>query len=520
MKRSKKIVRKLKAFSKKFSFGADTGQRKILFEALEKRLLLSGDPITASQDLQDNKDLLPDTITTLVENDNQSSESETQGADSPDTNAASLPVDEDTQHPDTNLKDSGNEPIKEDSVSSSDTLQNEPVTDTTATKSSFQLAQLLSKHSGPQLIFVDPSVPEYESLIDTFAAAGSDQEPQTQNLIEQEDVAYNTTDKNTGSKESKTEPFPGLNIDTDPAVDESLVSKTAESETNTYNNFEIVILDSNRDGLSQISETLAQHQGISAVHIISHGAAGMLRLGSKTINKEELDRYESSLASWQRAMSEGGDILLYGCNIADGNLGVEFVEKLSRLSGADVAASIDETGSESLGGNWVLEYSSGVIESTPLISASTLEGYGYILEDIVGTVDDDTLIGNDDQGDVITGGAGDDTYKFEDDWGSDTVVENIGEGTDTLDFSAVTTDLTFTINAYGNVSVTDGTNTITGVSNVEKIVGGTGHNTIEGPLSGGTWFLSGDNTVLVSGLSFSGIDNLSGSDNTERQSAY
>jgi hypothetical protein len=172
MKRSKKIVRKLKAFSKKFSSKTDTGQRKILFEALEKRLLLSADPITASQDLQDNKDFLPDTSSTIVETDNQSAEPEIQGADSPGTETAPLPPDGDTQPPDINLEGSDNELIEE-GASSSNPPENDPVPDTTTTEASFQLAELISNHSGPRLIFVDPSVPDYESLIDKFTAADS-----------------------------------------------------------------------------------------------------------------------------------------------------------------------------------------------------------------------------------------------------------------------------------------------------------------------------------------------------------
>lgn len=47
---------------------------------------------------------------------------------------------------------------------------------------------------------------------------------------------------------------------------------------------EIVILDANRSGIEQITETLAAKQNIEAVHIISHGSEGSLCIGSGVLN--------------------------------------------------------------------------------------------------------------------------------------------------------------------------------------------------------------------------------------------
>jgi Ca2+-binding RTX toxin-like protein len=50
-------------------------------------------------------------------------------------------------------------------------------------------------------------------------------------------------------------------------------------------------------------------------------------------------------------------------------------------------------------------------------------------------------------------------------------------GSDTVDFAGVTADLTFTISGSGTVSVTDGTNTLTNVTGIENLFGGQGNNT-------------------------------------------
>jgi outer membrane protein OmpA-like peptidoglycan-associated protein len=93
---------------------------------------------------------------------------------------------------------------------------------------------------------------------------------------------------------------------------------------------------------------------------------------------------------------------------------------------------------------------------------------------ILGTVDEDTLENSTFNNDY-EGLAGDDVYEFIDGWGDDSVTELAGEGDDTLDFSAVTANLTFTINADGTIDVTDGVNNATVSANVENIIGGQGN---------------------------------------------
>ena len=61
--------------------------------------------------------------------------------------------------------------------------------------------------------------------------------------------------------------------------------------------------------------------------------------------------------------------------------------------------------------------------------------------------------------DSLRGGAGKDRYQFDDDWGQDTVVELIGGGTDTLDFSGVSIGIQVQIGS--DVSVQSGNNSLT-----------------------------------------------------------
>ena len=132
---------------------------------------------------------------------------------------------------------------------------------------------------------------------------------------------------------------------------------------------EVVLLDGERDGIQQISEILEGREDLDAVHIVSHGTEGAVQLGSTWLTRENLDAYESAIAGWGDALSEKADLLFYGCDLAGGASGAAFAEALSGLTGADVAASTDATGSAILGGDWDLEYQAGVVETSVALGA-------------------------------------------------------------------------------------------------------------------------------------------------------
>ncbi|MBD2344302.1 DUF4347 domain-containing protein [Anabaena subtropica] len=142
---------------------------------------------------------------------------------------------------------------------------------------------------------------------------------------------------------------------------------------------EVIILNCKQDGVEQISQVLAQRQGISSIHIVSHGNCGSVQLGTASLNVNTLFYYASQLQNWSHALTKTAQILLYGCNVAAGTQGKVFVEKLSELTNTIVAASKDLTGSASLGGNWNLEVQtgSGVLELA--FSSATMKAYESVL---------------------------------------------------------------------------------------------------------------------------------------------
>jgi len=114
----------------------------------------------------------------------------------------------------------------------------------------------------------------------------------------------------------------------------------------------VVRLDPARNAIEQITERLGAEKNVDAVHIVSHGGQGFIKLGGEVLNAETLVRYADQLAAWRDALAADADLLIYGCAVARDGAGEAFVNRLSELTQADVAASKDATGAERMGGDW------------------------------------------------------------------------------------------------------------------------------------------------------------------------
>ncbi len=139
---------------------------------------------------------------------------------------------------------------------------------------------------------------------------------------------------------------------------------------------EIVVLDARQNGVQQISAVLASRRDLQSVHVLSHGSSAELQLGNATLSSENLDQYAASIAAWGKSIGQGGDLLLYGCNVAEGQSGKEFIRRLATLTGVDVAASTDRTASTTMDiGNWELEWHQGEIDHSQLLAADVLNRF-------------------------------------------------------------------------------------------------------------------------------------------------
>ncbi len=145
-------------------------------------------------------------------------------------------------------------------------------------------------------------------------------------------------------------------------------------------NAEVILLDSTRDGLEQIAAILQDYTDIDAIHLISHGNQGELRLGTGTLTVESMtNEYANELSIINQALNADADFLIYGCNFGEGQVGQNAAIRLAQLTGADIAASQDLTGDTALGGDWELEYQTGSIETAIVVNEIAQQEFSGVL---------------------------------------------------------------------------------------------------------------------------------------------
>ncbi|HET6309268.1 MAG TPA: DUF4347 domain-containing protein [Rhodopila sp.] len=125
-----------------------------------------------------------------------------------------------------------------------------------------------------------------------------------------------------------------------------------------------VILNPNADGVDQIAAFLAAYDisNLAGIDIVAHGADATVQLGTGTLSTDSLSQYQAQLATIGAALLPGGDIEIFGCDVAQDAAGVAFLDQLSAATGgANVAAASHLVGASAGGGSWDLDVNTGSI---------------------------------------------------------------------------------------------------------------------------------------------------------------
>ena len=80
----------------------------------------------------------------------------------------------------------------------------------------------------------------------------------------------------------------------------------------------VFVLDPNKDGVQQIADILAAQDlhDLDAIHIVSHGMEAEVKLGTTVLTDGNLADHAAALAAIGKALKPGGDLMLYGCDVA------------------------------------------------------------------------------------------------------------------------------------------------------------------------------------------------------------
>ena len=290
-----------------------------------------------------------------------------------------------------------------------------------------------------------------------------------------------------------------------------------KANSGEFGNIDVVVIEGDRDGIEQISESLAGYRDVSAVHVVSHGDAGQVNLGNALLNANSLTAYSGQISGWNNSLSSGADLLFYGCDFASTDEGRFLAQAISELCDCDVAVSDDVTGHETLGGDWELEFQVGAITTDITFSVSVQQTWFGVLpqywyDSITGAPrspdapsGDDLYMGDSADNTGINAEGGDDTLYGNDGndelygGGSDDLILG-GDGDDTLDGEGSNDTL------HGGL----GDDTLIGGSGSDVLISGGGSDYLDGGNSSDLFLFSGaqdgDVVIVVGGSGTNTID--------------
>ena len=141
----------------------------------------------------------------------------------------------------------------------------------------------------------------------------------------------------------------------------------------------VVCIPAGVDSWRFMAQEAARFQGLGAIHIVSHGQPGAMVLNGQHYAAADLEPLTIPLQQLGHALTKNGDIFLYGCEVGAGIAGQNLLNTMAAATGADIAASKDNTGNAAHGGNWDLEIVTGQIDSSLALNATSMAGYDAVL---------------------------------------------------------------------------------------------------------------------------------------------
>ncbi|NCF71693.1 MAG: DUF4347 domain-containing protein [Chlamydiales bacterium] len=151
----------------------------------------------------------------------------------------------------------------------------------------------------------------------------------------------------------------------------------------------VVTLDAESSDLNSILENLSKTLGgrkADNIAFATHGDTGYFLLTDEIVvsqssleSSTDLQSFFSKLALF---VEDEGRVDILGCNLASSEDGLQLIKDLEELTQRNFAASIDLTGSEIFGANWVLETDNINTEATYFSSLEELNKWENTLDRI------------------------------------------------------------------------------------------------------------------------------------------
>src|SRR6185503_20575246 len=106
----------------------------------------------------------------------------------------------------------------------------------------------------------------------------------------------------------------------------------------------------------------------------------LIKLGGSWLAQESLAGFTEQIKGWSESLNNGADLLFYACDVGGSATGQNLLASIHTLTGADIAASTNDTGNAQYGADWNLEYQLGTIETGSLLTPAVQGSWTGLLD--------------------------------------------------------------------------------------------------------------------------------------------
>jgi len=82
------------------------------------------------------------------------------------------------------------------------------------------------------------------------------------------------------------------------------------TKADTSSSVKVIVIDQSDSGIERVQQTLAQHESVDAVHIISHSLGTGIRIGADFLTANNVTQYAEQLTNWGNSFSDNADLLI------------------------------------------------------------------------------------------------------------------------------------------------------------------------------------------------------------------
>ncbi|WP_156928546.1 VCBS domain-containing protein, partial [Bradyrhizobium sp. th.b2] len=302
---------------------------------------------------------------------------------------------------------------------------------------------------------------------------------------------------------------------------------------------EVILLSHDEPAVRQMARAVEGRSELEAIHVIAHGQPGAIAFSAGLLSLDTMDRVARDLAHLGSAITQGGELRLWSCAVAQGEYGAAFIDAIAAATGAKVVASVERVGAAASGGSWALSSLDNSTLAKPPITAAGQEAYAGVLDTNNTTISGNnstntlTVTGSNDRvsdgngtnsvtvtgnNNTVSDGNGINTVTVS---GNNNTVSD-GNGSNTIIVSgsnATISDgnggnLIYAANTTGTNSISDGngSNVIVGGSGTDTINAGNGSNIIYGGAGNDTINVGNGSDVIMAGAGSDTVTSGNGND--------